>query len=35
MSCTLIFTAGAKDDSGKTTAARFLAITFRRKGLPH
>jgi hypothetical protein len=32
MSCTLIFTAGAKGGSGKTTAARFLITYLRDRG---
>src|SRR5262245_47263467 len=32
MSCTLIFTAGAKGGSGKTTAARFLIAYLRDRG---
>ena len=32
MSCTLIFTAGAKGGSGKTTAARFLITYLQEKG---
>jgi CO dehydrogenase nickel-insertion accessory protein CooC1 len=31
MSCTLIFTAGAKGDSGKTTAAKFLITYLQEK----
>ena len=32
MPCILIFTAGAKGGSGKTTAARFLITYFQEKG---
>jgi tetraacyldisaccharide-1-P 4'-kinase len=32
MSCTLIFTAGAKGGSGKTPAARFLITYLRDRG---
>jgi len=31
MSCTLIFTAGAKGGSGKTTAARFRITYLQEK----
>jgi cellulose biosynthesis protein BcsQ len=32
MPCILIFTAGAKGGSGKTTAARFLITYLQEKG---